>query len=287
MMPSFLGRGLLGLAAAFVLVGPGAARADDGSPPKAVRVPYQLTETKHILVRIKFNGQGPFNFILDTGAPALFVGTECAKKIGVKPEKNGVGVIDTMEIEGGVKQTKVPAIIEDPFQLVGMNKMNLPGVRYDGMLGYTVLAKYRIEFDFTRRHLLWTKLDWEPPPPAGLADLGGKPPAEFGAMNAMASLAAMLMGRRPDPVIVYRGMLGVELAEQDGVVVRQVYADGPAAQAGLRPGDRLVRFAGKEVKSLADLTKLAEEKPPGESLAVEVRRGEETKLLTVHPIKGL
>ena len=44
------------------------ARADD----KSFEVPYRLTAVKHIVVRAKINGKGPFNFILDTGAPALF-----------------------------------------------------------------------------------------------------------------------------------------------------------------------------------------------------------------------
>ena len=54
------------------------------------------------MVRAKINGKGPFNFILDTGAPALFVATEVAKKAGVEPDKKGWGTFDSFEIEGGV-----------------------------------------------------------------------------------------------------------------------------------------------------------------------------------------
>jgi len=55
------------------------ARGDEkphNSPPKpenSYEIPYKLTDTKHVMVRVKLNGKGPFNFILDTGAPALII----------------------------------------------------------------------------------------------------------------------------------------------------------------------------------------------------------------------
>ena len=52
---------------------------------RSFEVPYRLTVPKHLLVRAKINGKGPFNFILDTGAPALFVATDLCRKLGVKP----------------------------------------------------------------------------------------------------------------------------------------------------------------------------------------------------------
>ena len=52
---------------------------------QSFQVPYRLTDTNHFLVRVRINGKGPFNFLVDSGAPALFVATETAKKIGLKP----------------------------------------------------------------------------------------------------------------------------------------------------------------------------------------------------------
>ena len=49
---------------------PAAVRADDTKPadqPTKFAIPYKLTDTKHVLVRAKINGKGPFNMILDTG----------------------------------------------------------------------------------------------------------------------------------------------------------------------------------------------------------------------------
>ena len=95
--------------------------------PQSFEVPYRLTVLKHIMVRAKLNGKGPFNFILDTGAPALFVSTKVADKIGVKSDKKGWGNFDRLEIEGGVVLKNAKARIEDPFQLEGMNGLGLAG----------------------------------------------------------------------------------------------------------------------------------------------------------------
>src|SRR5438445_521353 len=69
---------------------------------RTFHVPYKLTSTNHVLIRVKINGKGPYNFILDTGAPALFVGTKVADKVGVKPDRDGWGKFKRIELEGGI-----------------------------------------------------------------------------------------------------------------------------------------------------------------------------------------
>src|SRR5437588_222531 len=115
----------LGVAAALLLAVP--LWADDKPPPKTYAIPYKLTFTNHVMVRAKINGKGPFNFIVDTGAPALFVATAVAEKIGVEPDKTGWGTFDKFELEGGLVIEKARGRIETPFQLEGMNGMGLAG----------------------------------------------------------------------------------------------------------------------------------------------------------------
>src|SRR5436190_10132032 len=112
------------LTAACLLAAP-PLRADDDTAAKkkaeVYHVPYRLSDVKHVVVRVKVNGKGPFNFIVDTGAPAVYVGTEVAKKLGLQTEEDGKwDTLETLEIEGGPKLTKFKARIEDPFQLTGM-----------------------------------------------------------------------------------------------------------------------------------------------------------------------
>src|SRR5438132_8036584 len=88
---------------------------------KTYQVPYRLTPTQHVLVRAKINGKGPFNFILDTGAPALFVVTKAAQKAGVTPDRRGWAKVERFEVEGGVVFEDVSGKVEDLFQLEGIN----------------------------------------------------------------------------------------------------------------------------------------------------------------------
>src|SRR4051812_33005061 len=114
---------LCAAAALMLLAAP--AWADENKPkpkePTTYHIPYKLTTTNHVMVRVKLNGKGPFNFIVDTGAPALFVATKVAKKAGAEAEKDSMGVFDTLELEGGLKMEKIEGMIADPFQLEGMN----------------------------------------------------------------------------------------------------------------------------------------------------------------------
>src|SRR4051812_21647366 len=61
--------------------------ARDPQIGQSFQVPYRLTDTNHFLVRVRIDGKGPFNFLVDSGAPALYVATETAAKIGLKPAK--------------------------------------------------------------------------------------------------------------------------------------------------------------------------------------------------------
>src|SRR5438270_7903783 len=168
------------------------ARADEPlkSVVKSYEVPYRLTAVKHILVRAKINGKGPFNFILDTGAPALVVSTAVGKKLNLEADKGGWATLDRFTLEGGAVVTKAKARIEDPFQLEGMNGLGLAGAHLDGIIGYNILARFRIEFDFTKDKLAFTALDYDPPPPQGLGDGAGA----AGGLDTMAAIMKFLGG---------------------------------------------------------------------------------------------
>src|SRR5262249_38379383 len=155
-------------------VGIAPVRANDSNVESRIyQVPYRLTATSHVVIRAKINGKGPFNFILDTGAPTLFVATAVARKVGVPADKQGWGTFDRLEIEGGIVLEKCQGRIEDPFQLEGMNGLGLAGVELHGVLGYTVLARYRLGFDFTKHKMTWQSLAFKPPPPQGMGGAGG------------------------------------------------------------------------------------------------------------------
>src|SRR3954447_9798612 len=99
---------------------PTALRAES---PKAaaVEVPYRLGDTKHILVRAKINGHGPYTFILDTGSPLLFVNKAVADKIGLKTEADGWANLQRFELEGGLVVPQARGKVETVAPIEAMN----------------------------------------------------------------------------------------------------------------------------------------------------------------------
>jgi hypothetical protein len=261
-------------------------RADDAKKleGKTFQVPYRMTIAQHILVRAKINGKGPYNFIIDTGAPALFVATEVCKKLGVEPDKKGWGTFDRFEIEGGVVIPKATGRVETPFQLEGMNGLGLAGAELHGVIGYNILARYRITYDFTKDRLTWTELNFDPPPPQGLGGKSGPP--ELNAMAGIMKLLGGLLGKLPQPEQTPRGFLGLELADADGGVIVKA-ASGPASAAGVKAGDRITEFDGKPIKTGDDLRKLAAKVTAGTSVQLTIARDGSNRQLTVKAGEGL
>jgi PDZ domain/Aspartyl protease len=265
-------------------------RGDDAKPPpptRTIRVPYRLTDTQHVLVRVKINGKGPFHFIIDTGAPLLYVSTAVGKKLDLAPDKKGWATLDRFEVEGGVVQNKVKCRVETPFQLEGMNSMGLAGVELHGIIGYTVLAQYRLEFDFTRDTMGWTRLDFTPPPPLPFSGKAGAT-AGIESMAGLMKLAAFLMGTKPAPEVAPRGFFGMQVAEvEKAVSVTSVLPKSPAAVQGIKAGDRIVQVNGKEVSTVADVNRLMSKVRVGDTVRFTIIRGLERMTIAIRAREGL
>ena len=72
-----------------------------------------------------------------------------------------------------------------------------------------------------------------------------------------------------------RPWLGIYASEVDGLImVRRLAVDGPAAGAGVQPGDIIVGVAGQPVSSMADFyRKLWAAGGPGDRVALSVLKG--------------
>lgn len=257
-----------------------------------IDVPYKLTETKHIHVRLKLNGKGPFNFILDTGAPAVFITKAVAKKIGLEEDKNGWGEFKTFEIEGGLTVDKARARVADLFQLDGMNSMGLAGVELNGVIGYEMLARFRITYDMTADKLAFVPLkDFTPPalvaPPAG----DKKKANSQGGLDmlgpVMKTLAGM-MGVKPNFTIKSSGFLGAEFEEgKEGLLVKSILKGSPAHLGGLKVGDKLEGVKNGKSEVTGKLQAAINKAAIGDTVEVTVSRDGAKKTLTVELGRGL
>jgi serine protease Do len=70
-----------------------------------------------------------------------------------------------------------------------------------------------------------------------------------------------------------------KLATEAGAAVTEVRSEGPAAKAGLKAGDIVVRFDGETVRSAKHLSRLVDETPDGREVeATVVRNGQQVTL---------
>jgi serine protease DegQ len=71
------------------------------------------------------------------------------------------------------------------------------------------------------------------------------------------------------------------LPDTRGALALSVQEGGPAAKAGMRAGDVIIRLDGDEVASPEDLLAALRSKSPGQAVTVEFRRGTETQEVKV------
>jgi S1-C subfamily serine protease len=76
---------------------------------------------------------------------------------------------------------------------------------------------------------------------------------------------------------------GFDLPMRNAVLVIEVAGDGPAARAGVLPGDLVVGFAGAQVGGVDDLHRLLTGERAGQVVALEVLRRGERMTLAVTP----
>jgi hypothetical protein len=266
-------------------------KKDDKKPKKELKsyeIPYKFTSANHIIVRAKINGKGPFNFVLDTGAPALYVAVPIAKKARVKGDEDGWGDLDKFELEGGLVIPKTRCRVETPFQLTGMNGLGMAGLEIHGLMGYNILAKYRMTFDFTTDKLVFTELDYTPEQPFSMR---GKAGGGFGGLEMMGQvmkIIGMLMKRKPAGDVTLRGFYGLTLADGDGSpVVASVLAKGPAGEAGLKKDDAITKVNDREVKNVADVLGVTAKTPGKTDVKLTVKRGDKFEDVTIKTNEGI
>jgi membrane-associated protease RseP (regulator of RpoE activity) len=78
----------------------------------------------------------------------------------------------------------------------------------------------------------------------------------------------------------------LKLSDERGALVKDVQPDTPAAKAGLKAEDVIVRFDGETVRSAAQLSRLVRETPAGRPVTIEVSRGGAIQRLSVRLDEG-
>ncbi len=225
------------------------------STQKRYRIPFELSPIDHILLRARVNGHGPFLFILDTGAPTVFLSPAAAKRCGVIKGTTSRVVLNSFHLEGGLRMRNVTGAVQELAQLQGMNNINLTGEHLDGVIGFTLLAQFRLHIDLSRSHLIFTPTGWMP----HIQTLDSLPAAQRNTLQAgadksqqqmrdLAKMAGSFLSPAQNVTTTRRPFYGIQFSNsgQPASIASVIHA-APAWSAGLQPGDQIVRvwFPGK------------------------------------------
>jgi len=163
----------IGLAVATAL----SARAQDAVAPPAFEVavpdaeyalPTRLDRIGRVLAPVMVNGQGPFRFILDTGANRSVLSPELAELLHLAPSADR-----PIGVQGVTGYAILPAVEIEELRagdLVLARNKRMPVLsrevlaNADGILGIEGLAGARIEIDFAEDRVTIGKSNYRPAP---------------------------------------------------------------------------------------------------------------------------
>jgi hypothetical protein len=96
------------------------------------------------------NGQGPLDFLIDTGASEVMIVPSVARKLGIKgiplPSQNVVYTNAKIEMDGAILEN-LPSLIQVPAQA------NTEGVNYEVIIGTRFLSKFVVTLDYPNKIL--------------------------------------------------------------------------------------------------------------------------------------
>lgn len=208
-----------------------------------------------------------------------------ADKVGLKATSS-LATIHELEIEGGVSLHDVQCVVETPYQIEGMNAIGASGVELDGLLGYGILSRFRLQIDMSKKSMVWTPIAFAPTDLKARSKHAASAPVEDDPAEAVLESTGVLLkvlGPLIKPVDMppqYRGAIGIDLTQSDGsVLVQSVFGDSPADHAGILPGDRLISINATPVKSIDEAQKAMIKNRSKQSATLVVNRdGAELKL---------
>jgi PDZ domain/Aspartyl protease len=249
---------------------------------KKATVPFVMLPTNHMMVEAKINGKGPYRLIFDLGAPITLLSNRAGETSGVveagAPRSflfgmRGEAEIDKLEAGDGLKATKLPVIVLDHPVLNALG--DVIGRRIDGIMGFTLFARYRTTIDYETR-----KMTFEP--------------VDFEVRDLLKELPDRMLGPKvaKERVLSPSGVWGIRLGkpigglDAPGVPVAAVDDGSPAHRGGLKPGDEITTLDGRWTASIADVFAAAADAVPGRPAEVVILRDGKEMTLSVTPAEG-
>lgn len=251
-------------------------------PIKPAKVAFQTLPTQHMTVQITVNGKGPYRVIFDTGAPTTLLSNKVAKEAGIFPKNHkpgfalfgSAGQFKVKQLEmGDLKVENIDAMVMDHPTVGALASAVGP---IEGIVGFNVFAKFRSTLDYQAKEMTFVPTSFVP----------------TNMMNViMESMMAPKSAKGKARVLAPGGLLGVRPTKdtadmEPGITLEHVYADSPAAKAGLKNGDRLLTLDHRWTDSVPDLFLALAKADVSASLPLEVLRDGKSMKLEVKLAAG-
>lgn len=143
-------RALMGLIAAGV-VAPEAALGQAADTPDPLKY---LDTAQRLTVKAEVNGQGPFDFLVDTGASSSVISAELADQLGLV--RTGSNKLHSIAGAQSVSTARVESLTVGKRTRANMTVSVLPRalLRVDGVLGLEWLGRASLLLDFARHKMV-------------------------------------------------------------------------------------------------------------------------------------
>lgn len=235
-----------------------------------------------IFVDVTVNGEGPFEFIYDTGASVTVIKSSTARKLGLKLEDvpgTGEGMLGGLLKWAGLtpRVTRVRSIALgeaglDGFEAVVMDvpQADIPpaltGTKYYGIVGYHFISRFVTTLDYQKKTIRLVPNDFNPGP-------------TFPQLAAAKGPEA-----RPHLGFSYRTIgddAANEVGVEGGVVVGTLQKDGPAQRAGLKKGDIILRLDGARIRTADNYRAACSRLRPGRTAKLLILRERKEQTLEI------
>jgi clan AA aspartic protease (TIGR02281 family) len=118
-----------------------------------------------ILVKVKVNGKGPFDFAVDTGACVTALSKQLAQKLGVSEnegsQRKGSGCCGEVDMAmANVKSVEIGGTEGRDFQVAVIDLSSISEAlkkNLGGIIGYSFMKDYKVIIDYPNKQIFFEK----------------------------------------------------------------------------------------------------------------------------------
>jgi predicted aspartyl protease len=114
-----------------------------------------------LVVPVHVNGEGPFDFVLDTGATLMCLDQGLVSRLGVVVDEARRGMAAGIEGTGGIQLVGLDSVRVGDARATELSACVLDlahtqalGIEFDGLIGLNFLREFRVTLDFGRNILI-------------------------------------------------------------------------------------------------------------------------------------